>query len=87
MEYSQIGRPIRVDTPLGDDVLLLEEFTGAEAVSQQFSFHLRAVSTNGSIALPDLLQRRFLGRERQRASDLGDAARDDLHLLLERRRW
>jgi type VI secretion system secreted protein VgrG len=55
--YTQAGRPIRVDTPLGEDVLLLEEFTGAEAVSQQFSFHLRAVSTNQSLPLEDLLQR------------------------------
>jgi type VI secretion system secreted protein VgrG len=57
MDYTQAGRPIRVDTPLGADVLLLEEFTGAEAVSQQFSFHLRAVSTDGSLPLEDLLQR------------------------------
>jgi type VI secretion system secreted protein VgrG len=57
LNYTQAGRPIRVDTPLGEDVLLLEEFTGAEAVSQQFSFHLRAVSTNASLPLEDLLQR------------------------------
>ena len=57
MDYSQEGRPIRLDTPLGEGVLLLEEFTGAEAVSQQFSFHLRTVSTNGSLALDDLLQK------------------------------
>jgi type VI secretion system secreted protein VgrG len=60
MDYSQDGRPIRLDTPLGEDVLLLEEFTGAEAVSQQFSFHLRAVSTNGSLALDGLLQQPVL---------------------------
>ena len=56
--YTQAGRPIKLDTPLGEDVLLLEEFTGAEAVSQQFSFHLRAVSTRGALALEsDLLQK------------------------------
>src|SRR5690242_16826125 len=57
MEYTQEGRPIRLDTPLGKDVLLLEEFTGVEAVSRQFSFQLRAVSTNGSLPLDDLLQK------------------------------
>jgi len=54
--YTQVGRPIRLDTKLGKDVLLLEEFTGGEGVSQQFSFHLRAVSTNGAIDLEGLLQ-------------------------------
>ena len=57
MEYTQAGRPIRLDTPLGEDVLLLEQFSGAEAVSQQFSFQLRAVSTSAALALDDLLQR------------------------------
>jgi len=57
MDYTQDGRPIRLDTPLGTDVLLLEEFTGFEAVSQQFSFQLRAVSTDGALALEDLLQK------------------------------
>jgi type VI secretion system secreted protein VgrG len=60
MEYTQDDRPIRLDTPLGEDVLLLEQFTGSEAVSQQFSFYLRAVSTNASLSLDDLLQRPVL---------------------------
>jgi len=60
MEYTQAGRPIRLDTPLGEDVLLLEQFSGAEAVSQQFSFHLRAVSTSPALALDDLLQQPVL---------------------------
>lgn len=57
MDYTQDGRPIRLDTPLGTDVLLLEEFTGAEGVSQQFSYHLRAVSTDGAIDLTGILQK------------------------------
>jgi type VI secretion system secreted protein VgrG len=60
MEYTQAGRPIRLDTPLGEDVLLLEQFSGAEAVSQQFSFQLRAVSTSAALSLDDLLQRPVL---------------------------
>jgi type VI secretion system secreted protein VgrG len=55
--YSQQNRPIRVDTPLGEDVLLLERFTGFEAISQQFAFHLDAVSTEPALPLEDLLQK------------------------------
>ena len=32
----QTGRPFRLSTPLGDDALLLERFTGAEHVSRPF---------------------------------------------------
>jgi len=56
-EYTQAGRPIRLDTELGEDVLLIEEFTGAEGISQQFSFHIRAVSTDGALPVENLLQR------------------------------
>jgi len=38
--YTQDGRPIAVNTPLGKDVLLLEEFTGAEKLSGLFRFSL-----------------------------------------------
>ena len=57
MAYSQADRPIRLDTPLGPDVLLLESFHGAEAVSQPFRFSLRAVSASPSLSLDDLLQK------------------------------
>jgi type VI secretion system secreted protein VgrG len=60
MEYTQDERPIRVDTPLGEDVLLLEQFAGWEALSQQFHFDLQAVSTNASLSLDDILQRPVL---------------------------
>jgi type VI secretion system secreted protein VgrG len=55
--YSQEDRPIRLDTPLGEDILLLEQFAGFEAISQQYSFQLDAVSTNPSLPLEDLLQK------------------------------
>ena len=60
MDYTQSGRPIRLDTQMGTDVLLLEEFTGAETVSQQFSYHLRAVSTDGAVDLTGILQQPVL---------------------------
>jgi type VI secretion system secreted protein VgrG len=40
MPYSQEGRLISLVTPLGDDVLLLAGFSGHEAMSRLFSFHL-----------------------------------------------
>src|SRR4051794_29581929 len=55
--YSQADRPIRLDTPLGEDVLLLEQFAGVEGISQQYSFQLDAVSTEPALDLEGLLQK------------------------------
>ncbi len=38
--YSQDHRLIAVDTPLGKDVLLLQELTGYEGISRFFSYEL-----------------------------------------------
>ena len=54
-KYSQDGRAFRVDTPLGKDELLLEGFSGHEAVSEPFSFNLELLSENDSVAASDLL--------------------------------
>src|SRR5215471_9282723 len=45
-EYTQEHRPIAVMTPLGEDVLLPVGFTGHEAISQLFSFHLDLLADN-----------------------------------------
>src|SRR6266508_2592626 len=47
--HSQANRPMRVDTVLGEDVLLLEGFNGGESVSQPFAFTLDLLSTDHSI--------------------------------------
>src|SRR5271156_1056720 len=44
MPYSQEDRLVSLTTPLGKDVLLLAGFTGHEAVSRLFSFHLDLLS-------------------------------------------
>src|SRR5260370_24780322 len=44
LTYTQKNRPIRVTTPLGEDVLLLIGFTGYEAISQPFRFNLDLLS-------------------------------------------
>src|SRR5205823_5142990 len=55
MPYSQENRLISIDTPLGDDVLLLQGFTGDEGMSRLFEFHLDLLSENNSIAFDDII--------------------------------
>jgi type VI secretion system secreted protein VgrG len=57
-EFSQDGRKFRVDTPLGTDVLLLERFTGTEAISTPYVFTLEMVSENAAIDPEALLRKR-----------------------------
>ena len=57
MAYTQDKRPLRVKTPLGKDVLLLERFSGEEGVSTPFHFVLETLSENGAIEPDDLLRR------------------------------
>lgn len=54
-EYKQQDRPIKVQTPLGEDVLLLERFEGKEAISQPYEFHLHMVSTQKNLDLTQLI--------------------------------
>ena len=52
---KQANRIIRVDTPLGPDVLLLNHFSGHEQLSQLFEFHLDLLADTPDIAIDDLL--------------------------------
>jgi len=54
-EFSQEGRLIAIDTPLGPDVLLLRSFTGAEGMSQIFRFRLDMLSTDFNINFDDIV--------------------------------
>ena len=47
--YSQANRPMRVETTLGEDVVLLTELAGEEGISTPFSYALDLLSENGSI--------------------------------------
>jgi len=47
--YTQAGRLISLTTPLGDDKLLLTGFTGQEAISRLFHFHLTTLSEDTAI--------------------------------------
>jgi type VI secretion system secreted protein VgrG len=54
--YTQANRPIRVETVLGTDVLLLDSFTGVEQISEPFAFQLELLSEDRDID-PDALLR------------------------------
>lgn len=53
---SQAGREVSVQTTLGEDVLLLERYSGTEAVSSPYTFTLHMVSADADISGDDLLR-------------------------------
>jgi type VI secretion system secreted protein VgrG len=55
MSYTQENHLIAIDTPLGKDVLLLQGFTGHEAISRSFSFHLDLASEKDSISFKNII--------------------------------
>ena len=55
--YTQAGRPFRVYTPLGADVLLLENLEGEESISRPFEYRLDMLSTNNAITATDLVNK------------------------------
>src|SRR5215204_971539 len=54
--YSQANRPLKVDTALGEDVLLLEGLSGGEAVSSPFGYTLDLLSENASVPAAKVLR-------------------------------
>ncbi len=55
MPFTQTDRLLRIDTPLGPDVLLLREFTGHEAVSQLFKYDLDLLTEGPFIQYEDII--------------------------------
>ena len=55
MAYTQQNRLIAVDTPLGDDVFLLESFQGEEGISRLFRFNLELLSEKSNISFKDIV--------------------------------
>src|SRR2546426_1387904 len=55
-KYSQAKRPVRIDTVLGADVLLLAAFTGEEGISTPFYYTLDLLSEDASIDAKKLLR-------------------------------
>ena len=52
---TQESRHIALATPLGDDVLLPQTFTGTEELGRLFSYELELLSDNQSIAFKDII--------------------------------
>lgn len=55
MAYSQENRLIAIDAPLGEDVLLLQGFTGYEGMSRLFNFHLELLSENPALPFDQIV--------------------------------
>lgn len=49
IKLSQENRQARIDTPLGEDVLLLQHFSGSEALSRDFEYSATVLSEDGAI--------------------------------------
>ena len=55
-DYTQDHRLLAIDTPLGKDVLLLQEITGYEGISRLFSYDLDLLAyKNPSISFKDIV--------------------------------
>ncbi|MBA2669813.1 MAG: type VI secretion system tip protein VgrG, partial [Gemmatimonadetes bacterium] len=54
--YSQATRPMRVETVLGEDVLLLAGLHGLEAVSEPYGFQLELLSEDSSLDADKLVR-------------------------------
>lgn len=52
---AQQRRLLQVNTPLGEDILILTEFSGTEEVSKLFEFNLEMFSTNLQIAPKEII--------------------------------
>ena len=55
MLYTQETRFIKIDTPLGPDVLMLKSLSGNEAISSLFNFRLELLSEDPSISYDDIV--------------------------------
>ncbi len=53
--YTQENRPISIDTPLGQDVLLLSHLSGYEAISRMFKFSLDMLSLQKTITFSQIV--------------------------------
>ncbi len=58
MIYTQANRRISIETPLGEDALLLRGFEGHEELSRSFQFQLELLSEDDSIAFEQIVGQR-----------------------------
>ncbi|MEE8106474.1 MAG: type VI secretion system tip protein TssI/VgrG [Planctomycetota bacterium] len=55
MAFKQADRCLRIDTPLGEDVLLLAEFDAVEEISSLFRYDVRLLSEKPDIVFADII--------------------------------
>lgn len=55
MSYVQAGRHIAIETPLGENALLLKALTGVESISRLFHFELDLYSEDAGIVFEDIV--------------------------------
>ena len=60
--YTQENRFLAIDTPLGEDALLLQGFTGHEGISRLFGFNLELLSESSSIQFNKIVGQRSPSR-------------------------
>jgi len=53
--FTQVGRALRIDTPLGPDVLLLRSMTAQESISQLFLYQLELLSEDDAIPFDSIV--------------------------------
>lgn len=55
-DYTQADRPMRIDTVLDEDELLLEAFEGTEGISEPYRYEIDLLSENPSVDPEELLR-------------------------------
>src|SRR5580692_9203967 len=53
--FTQAGRALRIDTPLGADAVLLRSISGQESVSQLFRYQLELLSEDDSLSFDGIV--------------------------------
>src|SRR6266436_1937355 len=53
--FTQTGRALRIETPLGPDALLLRSVSGQEAISQLFRFQLELLSEKDDLQFDNIV--------------------------------
>jgi len=55
-QYTQANRPLRLNTVLDEDALLIHAFSGVEAISSPYSFRLSLASEDPQLSATDILR-------------------------------
>ncbi len=82
MSFVQTDRLLRIDSPLGKDVLLVRSLNASESISRPFRVSLDLLSRNGSIDF-----RKFIGNKLCVTLELPDGKERYFHGIVSRFAW